>query len=32
MFHNGFLKSEKDEILVIDNLSLFQMDGILWKK
>ena len=31
-FHNGFLKSEKDEFLVIDNLSLFQMDGVLWKK
>ena len=27
-FHNSFLKSERDEILVIDNLSLFQKDSI----
>ena len=28
-FHNCFWKSVKDEILVIDNLSLFQIDGAL---
>ena len=29
MFYNCFLKSEKDEILIIDNISLFYVDGVL---